>query len=118
VRVLVIGDDEVIHKTIVGLIRISGVRVYAAHDQAGRRSARPLRWPWEGGPAAADVRGCVWPEAWPTCRPLVGRRAGQRFHEEYQFEPPRGRPRRFGASLGEPARPKTVGEAPLTERRR
>jgi hypothetical protein len=32
-RVLVIGDDEVIHKTIVGLIRISGVRVYAANDQ-------------------------------------------------------------------------------------
>jgi CheY-like chemotaxis protein len=43
-RVLVIGDDEVIHKTIVGLMRISGVRVYAAHDQ------------WEGLDLLGDVR--------------------------------------------------------------
>jgi twitching motility two-component system response regulator PilG len=43
-RVLVIGDDEVIHKTIVGLMRISGVRVYAAHDQ------------WEGLELLGDVR--------------------------------------------------------------
>ena len=44
VRVLVIGDDEVVHKTIMGLIRISGVRVYAAHDQ------------WEGLDLLGDVR--------------------------------------------------------------
>ena len=44
VRVLVIGDDEVVHKTIVALIRISGVRVYAAHDQ------------WEGLDLLADIR--------------------------------------------------------------
>jgi len=43
-RVLVIGDDEVIHKTIAGLNRISGVRVYAAHDQ------------WEGRDLLRDIR--------------------------------------------------------------
>jgi CheY-like chemotaxis protein len=43
-RVLVIGDDEVIHKTVVGLTRISGVRVYAAHDQ------------WEGLELLGDIR--------------------------------------------------------------
>jgi len=43
-RVLVIGEDESIHKTIVGLIMTPGVRVYAAHDQ------------WEGLDLLGDVR--------------------------------------------------------------
>jgi DNA-binding response OmpR family regulator len=43
-RVLVIREDEVIHTTVAGLTRISGVRVYAAHDQ------------WEGRDLLGDIR--------------------------------------------------------------
>ena len=106
-----------------------GVRRPAASAaEAGRRSARPLRCPWEGGPTAAargdasGPRGCRGgcPASADGQGPLSGRAAGRAAI-------PRGIPVRadpaggrgdFAPHLGETGRPKTVGEALLTERRR